>query len=202
MFKIGDEVRLVRGWTRMVVIGFASNGHVIAKYDTDSYSSENRVTDWNFKNPHDSYNTQQRDPSGFVYWDGAPATKVYYTMPAKKYIVTVPGERLVGEIGTYLVTTQQGQIILQMDSDQEVFIFNSDECIPYTKPVPMTFAVKSVGSNYRCHYEVPTNIVSSIKKGNVLVSDSGNMYMVTEMDTKAKRNKGPFKGTRLITAAL
>lgn len=200
MFKIGDEVRLNRGWTRLVVIEVLKNGTIRAKYDHDGLRVLERVKNTDFENPQHAHSTQLRNALGFTKWDGAPAKKVYYTMPGKTYYVTSPGEHPVGSTGTYLATDAEGHVVLQM-YDRSICFFKPEE-VSTSRIVPKTFAVKSVANNYRCHYEVPADKKGPIVPGALLLSESGNLYVVTHIDTKMQKNKGPFKGCRLITGSL
>lgn len=193
MHNIGDEVRLRRGWTRMVVIGFTSSGVLIAKYDAESYSEMNRVHDSDFANPQYASGTKKRYPNEFVKWDGAPATKVYYTM-SKSYYITSGLCR--GLTGTLLNTTSDGALALELSNgDVRAFaIHNLKEIVPFT------FRVKSIANNYRCTYEAPAG--TTINVGDLLVSNSGNVYCVLETNTKERTSKGTFAGRRLVQEEL
>lgn len=193
MHNIGDEVRLIRGWTRMVVIGFTSSGVMIAKYDAESYSQMNRVQDSDFENPQYASGTKKRYPNEFVKWDGAPATKVYYTMNKTYRILS--GPHAVKQ-GTYLSTASNGKLVLEL-ANGEVITCNpqyADEVVPFT------FRVKSIANNYRCTYTSPPGV--TIRKGEILVSKSGNIYSVLETNTKERVSKGVFDGTRLVQEEL
>jgi len=194
MFKVGDAVRLNHGWTRMVVIDVQGD-EVTVKYDSEAYSVENRVTDWDFKNPQLTTNKYTRQQSGFTAWDGASPTKVYYTMPTAASWKVISGPYR-GQVGTFLNTTSNGSFALEME-DHSILSFNP---VNLEENVPATFLAKTVGSRYRCHYEVPAG--ANIRVGQVLVSKTGNVYVVIKTDTKERNPKSVFKGHRLVTADL
>lgn len=185
MFKIGDEVRLVRGWSRMIIIGFTDDGQVIAKYDRgdNSYCG---VTKEDFKNPLNACSKYIRDREGFVPWDGVSPTKP--TTP--NYIIT-KGE-YKGKKGTFMGVTSRGKNVLVLEND-EVITINSKSI----EEIKLnTFSVKAVNTNYRCSYIVPQGY--TICKGDLLVSDSGNLYFVTQINTKNTNPRGVFSGARFI----
>lgn len=194
MYKIGDEVRLKRGWTRMVVIGFTSSGVMIAKYDSEDYHIDRRVKDSDFANPKFASGTKKRYPNEFVKWNGPPATKVYYTMATK--IFKINAGTFTGLRGTFLNHTSNGDFVLELENG-EVRSFHPSIV---EEVIPFTFRAKSIANNYRCTYVAPAG--STINVGDILISDSGNVYCVLETNTKEPVTKGVFTGRRLVQEQL
>lgn len=186
MFKIGQTVRLNRGHTPMLVLDI-QNRVVFAKY---SNSHSFPVTQWDYENPRASA-SYVRHETGFTAWDGAPISKEHYTMPTRYRTLTGPYMS-----GTYLNTTTQGDMVLEMDNGT-VHAFK-----PHLleEDLPNTFRVKSMVNNYSCHYEYPDQ--GTVQLGDILLSNSNNIYVVTEMDTKNRNPKAVFKGRRLVTELL
>lgn len=192
MFKVGDEVRLKRGWTRMVVIGLTPDNEVIAKYDHGN-NYWNQVTLQDYKNPEQSTNTYTRPQRGFEAWDGAPAKRMH-PMPKANYNVTRGIHK--GSRGTFLNRTSTDKYVLELENGDVVTV--TAESV--SEIVPFTFHVKALASNYRCSYEAPEG--STIRVGDLLVSESGNLYAVLRIGTKCSNPKAVFAGTRLVQEAL
>lgn len=192
MFHIGDEVRLNRGHTRMIVIGFTAYGALIAKYDHGTNRDWSRVTLENYENPQ-AAGSYTRPVSGFTAWDGAPAERMH-PMPTNRYRSIVGDPTLYGDLRG---RTSKGHFILEMD-DGSMVTCPPDEV---ELDIPFTFSVKATGnSSYRCHYTVPFG--AHIKIGDLLHSNGGHTYVVTAVDTKCANPKKEFKGVRLLTEAL
>lgn len=193
MFNIGDEVRLARGWTRLVVIGFHPDGRIIAKYDSETYADMNRVKDWDFRNPLFASGTQKRIASDFVRWDGAPIKKVHYTMQDKVYRLKADHKVkgiLRGHAGN-------GNLLIEGPDGE---IYNMEPRF-VELDLPFTFSVKSTtNSGYTAHYILPAG--ASVRVGDLLHSNGGHTYRVTAIDTRAFNNKGTFKGVRLLTEPM
>jgi len=198
MFKVGDEVRLNKGWTRMVVIQVKNNGDVKAKYDSESYSRERRVSDEDFKNPAHATNTYTRNQSGFTAWDGAKATEVFYKMgnqTAQYRLIEGPD---AGTIGTYHGITAGGRTILEFPNGHVAQFPES----AIEEVVDFTFEVRGfTNPRYTCSYRLPAE-ATKVKVGNILMSSSGNLYIVKKIHTRDRNPKKTFSGCRVVTESL
>lgn len=194
-FPIGAEVRLNRGWTRMIVIGYMANGDLIAKYDHGTFRDWAKVTLKDYDEPQHAHATQIRKPSGFTAWDGAPAERMH-PMPQIKYRVISDPEIK----GILQGRTSTGQLILEVPQKgiPYVNVYNPDQV---EEDIEFTFSVKSVANNYRCSYTAP-EMSGTIQPGDLLFSATGNLYAVTAINTKDRNPKGMFQGVRLVTAPL
>lgn len=189
MHKIGDVVRLNRGWTPMIVLHIDDDEELWAVYARRDFY--NPITRWHYTNYRDAY-SYHRHSSGFTAWDGAPInTEWNYIMPTRYRTLTTPSK-----IGTYLTTTSNGFIVLEF-SDGSVGTFHKTNLV---EDIPETFSVKSLMSSYTCHYEYPHGAL--INESDILISESGNMYVVTKTATKYRNPKGIFKGSRLVKESL
>lgn len=191
MHKIGDIVRLKRGWTPMVVIGInENNGHVLACYCQGHYDP---IAQYHYDNPKGNHH-YARPQSGFVVWDGSPLTReVYKPMPTRYKTIQNNG---TPEFGRLLVV-DGNNFVLKMDNG-EIREFPQGQL---TEDIPFTFSVKAIGNHrYTCDYTVPFGV--HIKVKDLLLSDSGNVYFVTALDTKCRNPKGNFSGSRLEKTPL
>ena len=182
MFKIGDHVRLLRGWTIMTVIGFTNQGEVIAQYGPNPHPRD-------LKSPEQAMSTYTRYPCGFVHWDGEPLKESMM----KIYQINDGTFRR----GKFLNRTSNGVAIVLEFPDGTVEAFDPCEL---TEIIPETFLVKAIGSNYPAHYFVPEGV--TLKVNDMLMSSTGNVYVVKELNTKCRNPKGTFSGVRIVTKEL
>lgn len=192
MFNIGDVVRLKRGWTPMVVIRLNDDGTLTAKYANNAW---NWVTKEDYDcSPHRAYsssNTYTRKHSGFAAWEGEPISKKNFIMTNRYKSTKQPHIS-----GVFLNTSSAGAIIIETDRGDIVVLDAQDAA----RDIPFTFEVKATHNNYRCHYTLPQG--THVNVGDVLVSDSGNFYVVTELNTERYNPKGVFKGHRVLKESL
>lgn len=177
--QVGDIVRLAKGWTPMTVIGLTPDNEVIAQYGTNPFSED-------LRHPECAHATYTRPHYGFVRWDGKP---VKGPIMSKRY-------QLIGSsmIGKFMQLTTQGMIALEFD-DGTVGAFEPSKLVEF---YPTTFAVKAVGgNNYKTQYLLPEGV--EIKKGELLLSNSGNLYTVTEINTRSQSAR-VFEGQRVVLA--
>ncbi|MCA1806378.1 MAG: hypothetical protein LC687_00660 [Actinobacteria bacterium] len=186
-FKVGDIVRLNRGWTPMVVLAIEEDGKLLAKY---ANSASFPVCLWDYQNPRLAAQ-YDRHFSGYTAWDGKPIAKEHFIMTRRYRTISEPTES-----GVYLNNTSTGLMVLEMDNGR-VISFQPHQL---EEDIPNTFSVKALNNSYNCHYIVPNGV--SMSKGDMLISDSGNVYVVTKLDTKNRTPKGVFKGSRVITESL
>lgn len=167
----------------MTVIGLTPDNEVIAQYGTFPDNED-------LKRPMLAPSTYTRPHGGFVRWDGKPIQGM--KKMAKRYqVIDSP------MIGKFMQLTTQGLMALEFD-DGTVGAFESHQLIEF---YPTTFAVKTVGGNqYRTHYIQPEGV--EIKKGDMLFSTSGNLYAVTDINTKNGGNIRTFEGHRVLLAPL
>ena len=187
--KIGDVVRLNRGWTPMIVLHIGDDGDVWAVYASrnEYYPiTRNHYIEWR---PAHSY---RRHHTGFSKWDGQPINYDWnYIMP-RRY----RKKSDASEAGVYLNSMRNGDFVLEMDNGS-IGTFPQSQLV---EDIPETFRVKSMHNNYSCHYELPAGV--RIQTKDVLISDTGNVYVVLETGTLNRNPKGVFKGSRLVTAPL
>lgn len=193
MFKLGDVVRLSRGWTPMIVIALHKNGTLTAKYANNCWDRVKR-SDYNCK-ANRSYsvtNSYTRAHSGFVPWTGAPISKENFIMPTRYKSKNQP--HIAGE---FLNNTRNGDVVIETDHNG-IIILKADEAV---LDIPTTFKVQSCNNrNYTAHYILPKGV--TFTGGELLISDSGNIYVVTKLDTEAVNNKGVFCGKQIQTMDL
>ncbi|AGH07404.1 hypothetical protein SUFG_00037 [Sulfitobacter phage phiCB2047-B] len=189
MFRVGDPVRLARGWTPLIVLKVYDNGTIIAKYAKDNPTYP--VTEYDYRNPEQAYGVQRRHFNEFVHWDGQQVSKAHKIMAQRYRTNFAPFN-----VGTFLNKTSTGLYVLEMDGGN----VNAFHPCDLTEDIPNTFKVKSTSSNYTCHYVVPKGATISVN--DVLMSKSGNLYTVTETNTKMRNPKGVFQGFRVLQEAL
>ena len=177
--RVGDIVRLAKGWTPMTVIGLTPDNEVIAQYGTNPDRED-------LRHPERALSTYTRPHYGFVQWEGKP---VKANPMAKRY-------QLIGSsmIGTFMQLTTQGLMAIEFD-DGTVGAFEPHHLV---EVVPKTFAIRIVGSGgYKTHCIQPEGV--EIKKNDLLLSNSGNLYTVTEIDTRNQFARA-FEGQRVVLA--
>jgi len=189
-FNPGDEVRLVRGYTKMIVLGYVSErqcsyqDHIVAKYA--SYG----VLDSDFEQPLSAYHTKRRYQNDFVFWDGEDETK-------DKKVITKFRNKINNDVfeGQLLNRSSNGSFVIEL-TNTKVVVYSSSE-VEEIKPV--VFSCKGINGRFTTTYIAPTD--SCISVGDVLVSSSNNMYIVTgvNVDRNAARE---FKGYRLMRGEL
>jgi hypothetical protein len=179
--QIGNIVRLAKGWTPMTVIGLTLDNEVIAQYGTNPDRKD-------LRHPERALSTYTRPHHGFVQWDGKLMKD-----PAMKKRYQVIGSPM---IGSFMQLTSQGMIALEFD-DGTISAFPKKELV---EVVPKTFAVKAIGgNNYKTQYIHPEGV--EIKKGELLLSNFGNLYTVTEINTCSQTAR-VFEGQRVVLATL
>jgi hypothetical protein len=198
MHKIGDVVRLNRGWTPLIVLSVSTTDRVIAKYANSKF---NPVVKRDYNEPERAHGTQIRLGKEFTAWDRKPITQGFNYIMSHTPTATTPREYetihpIPYTIGVYLTKTSIGNIVIETRGGQ-VKTFKPEEL---KEVFPITFKVKGINSMYSCHYKIPPNVF--IQKGDILVSESNNIYIVEEVDTRFTHSKGVFVGRRLITSEL
>jgi uncharacterized protein YodC (DUF2158 family) len=186
---VGSHVRLNGGWTRMVILSIDSFGKCYAAYWHKSYQPKPA---W-FENPRE-YSDQHRHISGFTNWDGHPMARQLNEeiSMSLRYMTNFGAQRS----GTYLTRTSNGDFVLEMD-DNVVESFHPSELIEL---IAYTAKVQSVKTSYSCEYSFAQGV--TVSEGDLLISDSGNMYKVMKTNTKCRQVKKEFKGRRLVTEPL
>jgi uncharacterized protein YodC (DUF2158 family) len=186
---VGSHVRLNSGWTRMVILSIDSSGKCHAAYWHKNYQPKFA---W-FENPRE-YSDQHRHISDFTNWDGHPlARQLNEEFPMNPRFQMNSGAL---RCGTYLTRTSNGDFVLEMD-DNVVESFNPSELMEI---IAYTAKVQSVKSSYTCEYSFAQGI--TVYEGELLISDSGNMYKVMKTNTMCRQVKKQFKGRRLVTEPL
>lgn len=189
MFNIGDVVRLNRGWTPMIVLNVEADGEVWAVY-----ASRNQfypIEPWHYDEWRHAY-SYHRPTDGFTHWDGDPINLNWnYIMPNRYKSLKQPHIS-----GTFLNTSSSGQIIIETDRGDIVVLDAQDAA----RDIPYTFQAKATNNSYTCHYTLPDG--ASVQKGDLLISESGNTYVVKAVNTENINPKGVFKGHRVVKEAL
>jgi hypothetical protein len=189
MHKVGDVVRLNRGWSPMVVLHVTDSGEVWAIYARKHERFP--LTRWHYTN-WKGLASYHRPQCEFTVWDGEPINKEWNFFMPRRYI-TIKGPVFSG---VFMNTTSNGDMVLELPSgDVKAFPASYLEEI-----VPNTFRVQSMANSYSCHYIAPDNVL--ILTGDILLSNSANVYVVKETNTKNTNPKGVFKGRRLVTEEL
>jgi hypothetical protein len=187
MFQRGDFVRLNRGWTFMVVLNVDHRtGELTAKYASKWAPSMS-----DFHQPQYADGCQRRHYTGFSRWDGAiPKHMKDFPMPTSTKYLTSDGRE-----GYFVNNAGSDSVVLNMGDAQneKLELFGRSSL---TEILPYTFSVKAVGSNYKCHYEAPV-MKKPITVGDMLLSDSGNLYVVQKINTQYRHPKAVFKGRRV-----
>ena len=112
-------------------------------------------------------------------------------MPRTYRVKTTPTD-----VGILQGTTSTGEMILEIKGSIQTF--QPHELV---EDIPRTMRVKDANNNhYTAHYRIPED--SNIEKGEFLVSEPGNLYVVTDENSSSRSPKGEFKGRRLVTLAL
>lgn len=208
-YLVGDRVRLKKGWTPMIVAK-SHRGFVTAVYE-DSYSS----TGFNAGVISGS-KMKIRPPSEFAPWRGVPKHAPNYHSSQNKdkfemrndnkttlYQTVHKGPSLPSEkephaarYGTFLAKSSDGKIVLEMKGDGKVESFDPSDI---EKVMPYSFKAKVVGRDshnpHTCHYSCTKG---EVEVGDFLMSATGNMYLVIEIDTKVEDVKKAFKGAKLV----
>lgn len=173
----------------MVVVHIHSDGRLRAKY---AHKGLILKSDYNY--PYDMpYSCKTRYPNEFVSWDGKPINKGHYIMSKEQiYMSTVtPTVK-----GTKRGETSTGELIIE-DSVGNIYTIPKEYAIEI---LPNTFKCRALNGSYSCHYLVPEGV--NVDYNDLIISESGNVYTVIAVDTKALTNKGVFKGKRLVTVDL
>ncbi len=221
-FFVGEIVSLKHGWTPLQVTEVLDTGEVRAVY-----CHRFHVTQDYFDHPHISNhsNSKLRWADQFEHWnEEIPpyANQTMYRMALelaqqKQYdqrIAQMIGKHFIRRsvvgsvnnnlIGKCLATTSENNIVLEM-TNKEVLVFHPDELREYHCPRIYVKSVKP-NSSYTATYEVPHN--HTIRPGDSLLSDSGNIYEVLDIDIDGgaknmnKNYRGTFHGKKLITEDL
>lgn len=100
--------------------------------------------------------------------------------------------------GTKIAVNSAGLFVLEMKPSGEIECFNEKDLevvTPYTVSVrPFQNENNSKNSNYCA-------VKDSVKKGDVLLLDNGQIVIVTALDTKANCNQ-ELKGNKLVTTPI
>ena len=200
-FRRGQIVRLRNGWTPMQIIDVNhSTGKIRAKY-----CHKYPVLYSDFEHPYAACSCQHRHALHFVPWDGDPDAPAYAHQPTEeskpimnKYTLKSVRGAASATIGTEVGQTLAGDMILEM-SDGSISIQKPHNIEPYYQ---RSVLVRGYKSSYRCNYILPDN--HTVKAGDWLASDSGNLYIVEEIDTQGPGTniKGEFKGKILIAKTI
>jgi hypothetical protein len=189
-FKVGDQVRLNRGKTKMTVLGYTPAGLAIASYLSELNSDD-------FKYPMAAYSTQHRPEYEFVAWDGHPLARTLDQImtPKELYNIVYPGYNSTVQYNK-IGETAKGLLVLENDLGN-VMTFETRYCV---KVEIKTFAAKVVGAHHTCHYALAHG--ETVEQNDLLMSKSGNLYTVTAVDTRARSVKKTFEGHRMVRQDL
>lgn len=191
MHKVGDVVRLNRGWTPMIVLHITANNELYAVYASRN-SNHYTVTERHYKEWHNSY-SYHRHVSEFQSWKGAPiCTKRNFIM-TNRYKSTVNPSIS----GVYLNTSSRGDIIIE-DNEGVVHVLCSGEAV---RDIPWTFKAVNVNNKSHVdHFQSPPGV--TIEKNDLLLSSDNRLYVVKDLNTECERNRGVFQGHRVVKTEL
>jgi len=201
----GDIVRLVNGKNRLTVIAVQDH-HAEAAYDRNGLYGHRLVSEYKrtccnststydrrrFDDGYRSFSkTKIRPMSDFVPYDTTetPTHKSESIMTAKLY------KTIDGDYGTLLTKDSTGNFVLELKGNKGVKAYAENTL---EEVAPYTFSVRGMkpGNVYTCAY---TGVSGCTAVGDILLSDTGNVYRVTGIDTKDADPKGEFKGVRLTS---
>ena len=187
-FKVGDTVRLLNGTKPMIVIAVSCDGQRVGA----SYLGRSRTM-------YPSANLT-RHASGFVLIKSADedvSDTGENTMPKSGQLYSTKTETVL--YGTYMCTDSKGRYVLEMKSGGEpVLAFMPDDVekiAPYTVKV---VAVNAENRGYSAHYALSEG---SVVVDDLLLSDSGHLYRVKQLDTKFETPK-TWSGVKLAATPL
>lgn len=205
-FKTGDHVRLRNGGTMMTVI-YTRGSTVFACYTHKSNKDDPGRCDK--RGGHDC----------FVLWDFNDPKSVHY--PPEYKLVDIPlslinpsdleGSPIMAtptptlyqtkenkpRYGTFLVKNGTGQYVLEMKGEGgKVEAFDEsalDKVIPYTFKAKARIRSEYVDYHFICAKD-------AVAVDDVLVSRSGNIYIVTAINTGCETPHKTFKGSKLTSS--
>lgn len=211
-FHRGDLVRLKYGHTRMIVIGARSRLVKAVYTGHDLQPLGHYSTEWGVEK------TDFRSTNDFVHWSGTTHTMPKRTkrwhkennktlegentmahgyINDKKKLYTFKGLHGEEQYGHDIGRNSKSQIVIEIKGSCEVRAFNPSDL---TEVCPYTFKVQALGHRarnepaYYCHYECTEGQVAV---DQVLMSKSGNLYVVVAIDTKNPNPKALFKGHKV-----
>jgi hypothetical protein len=194
LYRQGDLVRLIRGWTPMVVIGTTDELVYASYFNYSETKLPCSITEFHYKDFKNAY-SYKRPQSGFVFWDGkTPNMKVPLPMSQQFQRFTV---NLTGETGTRVGTDVDGDLVLRMDKG----FFESYSPKDLTIIQPTIFRAKAVAGAYSCYYFASDAYTPA--KDDMILSKTGNLFLVTDPDVGHVNNstvKGTFSGSLLQVA--
>ena len=216
-FLVGDIVKLKSGWTPMQVIQVDKNGVIKAKYcHKDQLTHEDFCYPWGVsryscKVKHEShfefYEYDLNVKTIFPDWDYYKLAMQIRKLKMSDNNASVPNteafyywrEDSQDRVGKWIGTTSIGHMVLEYQ--------NYPGAIAVVKPslvkrYERAIFVQSLKSAYTCNYTIPAD--SKIQVGDLLLSESGNHYVVKGVDVQDLNPniKGPFKGHKLVTQDL
>lgn len=183
-FMVNDIVRLNRGWTPMTISWISPDGQVTAYYGIQDFDPTGE------KNPDCMTSSYTRHHTAWSWWDGEFIPGRNLPM-ARRFTVNNQPNR----IGQLTGFTSSGFFILEMETS-EIEVFAETEI---TEIKPFSFSVRyQNGSSATYTFENPTKRVDL---NDVLISDNGDVCVVTKIDVGANRPKN-FIGRKLITTEI
>lgn len=215
--KVGDAVRLKKGWTKMWVVK-VTHDMAYATYASGCKSCVNPPMDPNFYdyarhfrefviwNPNDpeakvDHSAREhcvcgRDADCSQAIDNAfnkPHAEGESAMVTKKPNDLYETLERKPRYGTFITTNSVGQLVLEMKGEGgRVEAFDEDKI---RKVVPYTFEASCATANHRrAHY---VGNPGDVKVGDVLVSESGNIYYVRAINTGSESPRKVFRGSKL-----
>lgn len=188
-FKVGQHVRLKRGWTKMTVIGFSYDGYVIASYLTD-------IPDDDYQDPHMAYSTQSRHYSSFTEWDGHPQARTLdQKMPRNTNQPSTRYQTNYGHTGIQVGSTTDGKPILEFASGN---IGAYDPSL-LKEVLADGFEAVDMMTNRGYIYELSKGHVIV---GDILVSERNVLLRVTKPILATPGKHATFVGHRLVRESM
>lgn len=225
-FKVGDLVRLSKGWTCMHIVHIdEKKGIIFANYHPGNFEVINAdykrdITGWARWDPtSDGQCTHwgSFDSSQYYYQEGRwvcchgkrelsgtdDPVQEFYDNSTSTGDKTMQGLYQTNEkksrYGTFLITNAKGQYVLEMKGENgAVESFDKDDLI---KVVPYTFAAVCIQSpttkeTFSCNE-------GDVSVGDLLIRDTNSLWSVTSINTQSENSSvKPFKGRKLVTTAF
>lgn len=184
-FKIGDSVRLKKGWTEMIVIRIDHSGRIKAKY--------HKASKKDFENPNLATSCKTRHESQFDSWTDVKLEDEPVNN-SKKYTTKGRNPRT----GTYLNTTTGGDIVLEMDDPKyTVETFHPRKLKEIRSKYFAARAVNGTNSYVRYFRMTQKQEAEGLRVNDLMIDKHHNMFVcqVIYTDFEPTGNERTFQGS-------
>ena len=165
-FKVGDSVRLNKGWTEMIVIELRNDESIVAKYHSASEED--------YAYPYKALSTKHRDADEFTAWDGKKKIDTHNT--ADRYLVVT-----TGDVGSFKGTTSSGLVILELEKGT-IGTYTPESLVGITTQY---FAARMLNHEQHLRYfkMTPNQELLGLGVGALMINNDGRMYQVKAIYT-------------------